>query len=372
MRSIVTRTHTLTYAGLLALLLSHGVVWGQSHDGRKGEPLRIPNRRATPLFEGQQAKQKTEIHFDQATGIVTLKLLVQDPNGYFIPNLRRDNFVVYEDGVRQANATVEIEHARVSVGLLLEYGGRYQGLNKDLVMEVSRASHQVLDVLGREDTITVWTYGDTVKELASAARNREALDSALFSLPAPEVSETNLYDALIFALKRMQPVVGRKAIILISSGVDTFSKATYEDVLTAARDCNTPAYAIYLGSILRETASLHSMAGLLARVDWKGSENRLREVARVSGGRLYSPASTIDLTATYDDIMENLRVRYVITYKSSNTGSLNTRRTVRVELVNPTTGGPLQIVDSNGKAIQANVTIQDSYIPAAASGELPH
>src|SRR5260370_24611820 len=180
---IVSRTQTLTYAGLLALLLSHGVVWGQSHDGGKGEQLRIPNRRATQVFEGQQAKQKTEIHFDQATGIVTLKLLVQDPNGYFIPNLRRDNFVVYEDGVRQTNATVEIEHARVSLGLLLEYGGRYQGLNKDLVMEVSKASRQVLDVLGREGTITAWTHGDTVKELANATRDREALDSALFSLP---------------------------------------------------------------------------------------------------------------------------------------------------------------------------------------------
>jgi len=67
--------------------------------------------------------------------------------------------------------------------------------------------------------------------------------------------------------------------------------------------------------------------------------------------------------------MENLRVRYVISYKSSNAGSLNARRTVRVELVNPKTGGLLQITDSNGKAIQANVTIQDSYTPSAVSGE---
>jgi len=65
----------------------------------------------------------------------------------------------------------------------------------------------------------------------------------LFGLQTPEVSETNLYDALIFALKRMRPVVGRKAIILISSGVDTFSKSAYEDVLATARDCNTPVYA---------------------------------------------------------------------------------------------------------------------------------
>jgi VWFA-related protein len=370
MCSIVTRAHALTYSGLLALLLP--VVWGQSQNGRKAEPLRIPNRAPAPLFEGQQGKQETEIRFDQATGIVTLKLLVQDPNGYFIPNLRRDNFVVYEDGVRQTNATVEIEHANVSLGLLLEYGGRYQGLNKDLVAEISRASHQLLDVLGRADRITVFAYGDNVKQLADGSPVREELASVLFGLQTPEVSETNLYDALIFALKRMRPVVGRKAIILISSGVDTFSKSAYEDVLAAARDCNTPVYALYLGSIQRQAASLHDMAGLLARVDWKETASRLREIARVSGGRLYSPASTMDLTATYDDIMENLRVRYVISYKSSNADSLNARRTVRVELVNPKTGGLLQITDSNGKAIQANVTIQDSYTPSAVSGEPSH
>src|SRR6266404_6907008 len=210
MCSIVTRAHALTYSGLLALLLP--VVWGQSQNGRKAEPLRIPNRAPAPLFEGQQGRQRTEIHFDRATGIVTLHLLVQDPNGYFIPNLRRDNFAVYDDGVRQTNATVEIENSNVSLGLLLEYGGRYQGLNKDLVAEISRASHQLLDALGREDRITVWAYGDNVKQLADASPVREELASVLFGLQTPEVSETNLYDALIFALKRMRPVVGRKAI----------------------------------------------------------------------------------------------------------------------------------------------------------------
>jgi len=53
---------------------------------------------ARPLFYGKQGKQKTEIHFDPASRMITIKLLVQDPNGYFIPNIRRDNFVVYENG----------------------------------------------------------------------------------------------------------------------------------------------------------------------------------------------------------------------------------------------------------------------------------
>ena len=76
---------------------------------------------------------------------------------------------------------------------------------------------------------------------------------------------------------------------------------------------------------------------------------------------MYTPETTIDLSDIYDDMMENLRVRYVITYKSSNTASLSAPRTVRVELVNPKTGGPLQIVDANGKKIDANVIVEESY-----------
>src|SRR6202790_388669 len=95
---------------------------GAKHDvaGGVGGKIQIPNRSATSLFQGQQGKQKTEIHFDPATGMVTLKLLVQDPSGFFIPNIRRENFVVYENGVRQQIAAVEIEHASVSLGLLIE------------------------------------------------------------------------------------------------------------------------------------------------------------------------------------------------------------------------------------------------------------
>jgi hypothetical protein len=92
-----------------------------------------------------------------------MKLLVQDPNGYFIPNLRRDNFVVYENGVRQQNATVEIEHAPVSLDVLLDFGGRAPALNRLFGAEASSAARQLLDVFGREDKIAVWKYNDKVE-----------------------------------------------------------------------------------------------------------------------------------------------------------------------------------------------------------------
>jgi len=69
----------------------------------------------------------------------------------------------------------------------------------------------------------------------------------------------------------------------------------------------------------------------------------------------------------YDDIMENLRVRYVITYKSTSNRDPGLPRTVRVELVDSKTGGPLQIVDTNGKIVPAKIFVQDSYTPRAVS-----
>ena len=81
----------------------------------------------------------------------------------------------------------------------------------------------------------------------------------------------------------------------------------------------------------------------------------------------YKDASP-EVRAIYDDIMENLRLRYVITYRSSNSLDLSSPRTVRVELIDPKTGGPLRIVDERGRTIRAHVIVQDSYVPHIATG----
>ena len=338
----------------------------QNNSNKGAEQIHIPNRAASPLFTGKQGKQKTEIHFDPATGLVTLKLLVQDPNGYFIPNIRRENFVVYENGVRQQIATVDVEHPPVSLGLLIEFGGRSPGLNRYLGEEVSSAGHQLVEVLEHRDKIAVWKYNDKVEKLADFSQPHDTVESLFYSLGTPEVSETNLYDALIFTLDQMRAVTGRKALVLISSGIDTFSKATYQDAVKAAAESDSPVYVISLARSLRNEVELHDLSASVGRIDWEKADKDLQNIAMVSGGRAYSPQNTIDLSAVYDDMMENLKTRYVITYRSS-TKDMASSRTVRVELVNPRTGAPLQIVDANGRPIHASVILQSSYSPNAAS-----
>jgi hypothetical protein len=68
-------------------------------------------------------------------------------------------------------------------------------------------------------------------------------------------------------------------------------------------------------------------------------------------------------------MMGNLKVHYVIKYRSSNDLGPNTPRSVRVALVDPKTGDPLRVVDANGKAISPSMVVQDSYIPSKSSGD---
>jgi Ca-activated chloride channel family protein len=343
----------------------------QAANGR----IEIPSRASSPLFKGQQGKQKSEIYYDPATSLVTINLVIQDPNGYFIPNIRRENFVVYENGARQ-NADVDIEHAVVSFGLLFEFGGRAQALNKQVGMEASQAGRQILDSLVPGDKIAVWKYADRVEKLADFSQGKDAVDSLFLSLATPLFSETNLYDALVYTIDQMHPVSGRKAIVLISSGVDTFSKASYQDAVASASKADSPIYVICTAASLRLTKDVNQQSGPLARINWDEAKKRLQEIARVSSGRAYFPESTIDLSATYDDMMENLRVRYVIRYKSSTSVDLDMARTIRIDLVDPASGKPLQIIDSNGKPVHTRLSIQESYVPreaaaSAASGQSP-
>jgi VWFA-related protein len=329
----------------------------------------VPTRPPAPIFKGEQGTQQSEIKFKPVTRQVTIKLQVEDPNGYFLPNLRRDNFVVYEDGVRQKNVSVEVEHAPVSIALLMEFGGRYHELNQALGREVDEIGRQLLNVLGRDDRVAIFRYGDHLATLLDFNQGHELLDQAFDRLGTPGFSEVNLYDALLETLNRVRVAEGdRKAIILISSGLDTFSKANRDQVLQSARDAGIPIYSISLVPIIQGETAVYGTSAPFARIDWNNGQKFLEYLAKVSGGRAYVLESDITVAAIYDDIMENLRLRYVIMYVSSNPATSGPARQIRVELIDPKTGQALKIHDSNGKTITAKVFVQESYTPKDAVG----
>ncbi len=328
----------------------------------------VPNRAPNHLYKGEQGPQRSEIEFAPATRTVTIKFQVQDPNEYFLPNLRPDNFAVYEDGVRQKDISVDVEHSPVSLAMLAEYGGRYHELNQTLATEVKQVGQDLLGVLTPDDKVAIFKYDSKVYTLVDFTQNRDAVEKALDQLGDPVISESNFYDALLETLTRTHDVKGRKAIIVVSSGLDTFSKASFQQVLEAAQQLDTPIYTISLSGIAKREASLHGETAPFARIDWKNAEKQSEMLAKASGGRAYVIESDLEIPPIYDDIMENLRVRYVITYVSSNPATSGPPRSIRIELIDPKTGAPLKIHDASGKVVAARVYVQASYVTKATSG----
>jgi hypothetical protein len=324
----------------------------------------VQSHPAAPLFKNKQGKQRTSAYYDPATQAVTLNVIVQTPAGYFIPGLHPDNFAVFENGVRQQNVEVHVEHAPVKLGLLLEYGSRFPSLNAMLGTDVRGAAHQLLSTLTAADRVQAWTYGDTVHNLNDKFEDATAADQRVLGLEDPTFSESNLYDSLLSVAGRMKLVKGNTTIVLLSSGMNTFSKATYQDVVTTLNNTNVPVYVVGLTTMLRAYATTN---GGPAGIAWQKAEHDLEGIATASAGRAYFPENTIDLAPIFDDLIANLKVRYVVTYKSPTGSDLNSPRTVRVSLIDPRSGAPLRIVDENGKPIQAVVVAPESYIPAQAS-----
>jgi VWFA-related protein len=234
---------------------------------------------------------------------------------------------------------------------------------------VPLVGRELLEVVGRDDKVSILKYDAKLKTLADFEQGHEVLDDVFNHLSMQTFSEVNFFDALLETLSGMRDVTGRKAIILVSTGIDTFSKASYQQVLEVARSSGTPIYTIGLVHLMRRESAVYGTTAPFARIDWPAAEKQLENLAKVSGGRAYVLQSDPELPAIYDDIMENLRVRYVITYVSSNAASFGPPRKIQVDLVDPKTGQTLKIHDATGKPVAAKVFVQQTYDPGAASGD---
>jgi VWFA-related protein len=273
-----------------------------------------------------------EIAYDAATGRVTLKLSMDAVADVSAQNVRRDNFAVYDNGVLQKDVTVGIEHEPVALGVLIEMGGRSQQVNRALSMEVPSMIAPLRNVLGPDDTLGVFTYDAGLHTIVDFGAPQDAWQNALRSLSAPRFSESNFYDAASAVLDRMQGLQGARALLAVTTGIDTFSDATLDEVAAKAARMRIPVYTIALGDVVRQSA-IHMEEGPLARVDWEALDSALQTLAAESGGRAYEHGSMLSAPAIFDDLIEQLRVRYVISYAAAPFAEGAASRQVEVRLV---------------------------------------
>jgi Ca-activated chloride channel family protein len=206
-----------------------------------------------------------------------------------------------------------------------------------------------------DDYIAVIAYDMRSEILSDFSTNRQDTYEALQRLRIPGFSEANMFDAITDTAQRMQDIEGRKAILLLSSGVDTFSKLTFDKTRRAIQDAGVPIYAIGMLQALR----LVSPRG--DSMEFLQADNQMRTFAKESGGMAFFPRFYAELPDIYRTVMEAMRSQYVLSYTPSNQAKDGKFRKIKVELVNTETNEPLPIKYEKGKLIKNKVVAKAGY-----------
>jgi VWFA-related protein len=251
--------------------------------------------------------------------------------------------------------------APVTVCMVIEFSNRFQQYFTSTWQQTLQASYGFLETLKPEDYVAIVAYDLRPTILSDFSTDKRKAYEAMQRLRIAGFSESNLYDALVDTEGRMSGIEGRKAIVLISSGVDTFSKLTFDKARKAIQDGGVPIYAIGLMQALREYYDARGALGPIQRLDFLQADNQMRTFAKDTGGMSFFPRFYGEFPSIYQAIQQALRNQYSIAYSPTNQAHDGKFRKVKVELVNPATNEPLRVVDENGKPIKYSVLAKAGY-----------
>lgn len=299
--------------------------------------------------------------FKTDTTTVSVDVSVLDNKGRFIPNIPRGNFRVLEDGVPQPVSTFAMGEAPMTVCMVIEFSNLFQSYWSYGWMETLQASYGFLETLKPEDHVAVVAYDLRPEILSDFSTDKRAAHEAMQRLRIAAYSESNLYDALVDTAERMQEIEGRKAIVLIASGIDTFSKLTFDKTRRALQTAGVPIYALGIMQYIREIADARGGMDAIARLDFLQADNQMRTFAKETGGQSFFPRFQGELPGIFHAVSQALRNQYSLAYQPTNQAKDGKFRKIKVELVNPATNEPLKIVDEKGKAIKYQVLSKTGY-----------
>ena len=272
--------------------------------------------------------------------IVSLDVnVILDKTHQFVPGLRPANFLVLEDGVEQEVTNVRMTQTPITAVMLLEFAST----NYNYIRDMLNSSVSFYRSLQPKDYVAVISFDMKTHILTDFTNDKDQVAASLQSLMIPGFSEVNTFDALYETLDRTSRIQGRKYIILIGSGRDTFSKITLDKILAKIKATpNVTIFTIGTGALASEMSGGGFGGGGLAHINTLQAQNQLKTFAQMTGGLYFYPIFQGELPDIFSQINNSIRNQYVLTYKPTNNKNDGTYRHVKVLLV-----------DNEGKPLNA-------------------
>ena len=328
------RLKTATFLLLLTFLCGTTAAQAQSPDPTRRPPV-LRSSDSYPSREPERIATNRSGSRVSPT-LVTIPAVVMDRNGRYIPNLRKEDFRVYEDGVEQNVAYFGSIEKPFTVALLLDVSGstQYQ------LSQIRDAANTFVSRLRYNDRLMAIAFDGKINVLTEPA-SVGAIRQTKLHIPAV-TDGTVLYDAVAFAVKQMAQIPGRKAIVLMSDGVDQSSVATLKSTVDDIAEQDVLIYTVQYNTLPQMTQRLSAIKSEKARRKvqerlMKGyalSEPYMRALADKTGGRYYRADDLRDVGPAFEAITAELSVQYTLGYfPKENSG--DAERSIRVKVRYP-------------------------------------
>ncbi len=256
---------------------------------------------AKPGHSAQQGLEPGEFQISVDVALVVLEATIRDHEGHAVPNLKGEDFEVFEDGRPQPIRLFRHEDTPVAVGLVIDHSGSM----REKLAEVTAGARAFVRSSNSRDRMFVVNFNEKVSQgLPLGVRfsdSVEQLGAAVWGQPA--VGTTALYDAVIEGMTRLQEG-GRekKVLIVISDGGDNASKASLDRVLKMAEQSNAVIYSI----------------GIFDPDDPDGKPGVLRRLAHETGGQAFFPSKLTETVEICERIARDIRDQYTVGYSSAS------------------------------------------------------
>lgn len=314
------------------------------------------------------------------TTLVSIPVSVMDRQGKYVPDLRKEDFRVYEDGVEQEVAYFATVEKPFTVALLLDTSGS----TRFRLDEIQDAATAFVNQLRPADRVMIVSFDDQVRVLSEPTSDRYQLREAIRRTRPGE--GTRLYDAIDLVLnQRFNRIEGRKAIVLFTDGVDTTSRrASYQSTVRDAEEAEALIYPVQYdtfeasggvwngggypgggyprggggrrggGSVIDILGAILSGGGVsigrgggypggngpvtcsgCTREEYERGDRYLGDLSRASGARRYRADTTSDLAGAFSLVAEELRRQYSLGYYPRRPAQAGERRRIKVRVARP-------------------------------------
>src|SRR5258708_1448610 len=363
MRGNVSKIWLGLFAGGLIFTVSGRNAGAQAREGPKGGKKQ---QGAPPVEQkpapAQQKPPEAGASISVEVPVVTLDVIAATQRGDLLQGLKKENFRVIDAGVAQTISNVGATEAPITIVMLMEFSSR--GYYDWFAYQAKYWADAFFPNLKQKDWVALVTFDMKSRVEVDFTQNKDEVRNALYHLYFPGFSESNVFDAIMDTTDRLKDVKGKKALLVLATGVDTFSKHTLDQTMKQLRQTDTTIFCVGLDKPYTNFLDSHGSMG--SHMNYLQGENQLKTFAQMTGGYAWFPQFDGEIPGIFQSITAFLRNQYSLSYTPTTGANDGKFHKVKVELVQPD-GTPLDVKDQKGKKQKVVVYAREGYTALKAA-----